>query len=220
MRKPFDSVCEGENKCPKNAKLKKRFDVMIEVRKIIILCWGFILCLTSSVCAEGEAQLYRKAVQAAKAGRTDFAFMYYNDLGRDYPYSKYREDVLFVQGEYYGQSRNYAESAKAFNVLIHEYPQSQGRLFALAYLYAMAQREKGIEAIAGRYAEPTVAARQEALSESLKKEILTFKQVGLVFTEFKEYTYRSPLYQTYKAVFHIDKVEFYVGGELFATVAY
>jgi len=62
--------------------------------------------------------------------------------------------------------------------------------------------------------------KDEPLIENLKKEILTFKQVGLVFKEFKEYTYRSPLYRTYKAVFRIDQVEFYVGGKLFATVAY
>ena len=176
---------------------------MTEARKIIILCLGFILCLTSLVCAESEAQLYRKAAQAAKAGRTDFAFMYYNDLGRDYPASKYREHVLFAQGEYYGRSLNYAESTRVFNAFIGVYPESKGRLFALAYLYTMAKHEK-----------------DEPLIENLKKEILTFKQVGLVFKEFKEYTYRSPLYRTYKAVFRIDQVEFYVGGKLFATVAY
>ncbi len=176
---------------------------MIKIRKIITLCLGFILCFIPSVCAQGEAQLYHKAVQAAKAGRTDFAFMYYNDLGRDYPASKYREQILFVQGEYYGQSLHYAESTRVFNAFIGEYPESEGRLFALAYLYTMAQRRK-----------------DEPLIENLKKEILTFKQVGLVFKEFKEYTYRSPLYHTYKAVFRIDKVEFYVGGKLFATVAY
>lgn len=176
---------------------------MTEARKIIILCLGVVLCLTSLARAESEAQLYRKAVQAAKAGRTDFAFMYYNDMGRDYPASKYREHVLFAQGEYYGQSLNYAESTRIFNAFIGDYPESKGRLFALAYLYTMAQRQK-----------------DEALVENLKKEILTFKQVGLVFKEFKEYTYRSPLYHIYKAVFRIDKVEFYVGGKLFATVAY
>ncbi|MBI5150028.1 MAG: tetratricopeptide repeat protein [Candidatus Omnitrophica bacterium] len=150
-----------------------------------------------------EDQLYRKAMAAAKAGQLDFAFMYYNQLDREYPRSRYRDQVLFVKGEYYYQMLGYAEAVRLFQTLLQDYPDSGGKLFALVYLYKMAE-----------------AGRDQAALEEAKKEILTFRQVGLIFKESKEYKYQSAFRQDYLAVFRIDKVEFYKGGELFATVSY
>lgn len=151
----------------------------------------------------GEADvLYAKAIQAARSGRIDFAFMYYNQLDRDYPRSRYREQVLLARGEYFYELPAYVQAREAFEKLLQEYPQSPGKLFILAYLYQIAAAEDKTD-----------------LTENLKKEILTFRQVGLVFEETKEYKYPSPFYRNFRAVFYIDKVEFYRGGELFATVA-
>lgn len=150
-----------------------------------------------------EVQLYRKAVKAARAGKTDFAFMYYNAILRNYPQSEYREDALFALGEYNYQLPNYAEAARMFASFIADYPQSPGRLFALAYLYKIAKIQEN-----------------QSLIDDLKKEILTFRQVGLVFKEFKEREYHSPLERIHRAVFHIDMVEFYIAGDLFAQVSY
>lgn len=176
---------------------------MLEMHKIILLSLGFMLCLTSLAGAESEAQIYRKAVQAARAGQADFAFMYYNSLAQDYPHSSHREEAIFAVGAYYVQMRIYPRAKDALNAFVKDYPQSGARLFALAYLHAIAE-----------------SAKEANTLDALKKEIIAFKQVGLVFKEFKEYKYRSPLDQSYKAVFHIDKVEFYREGELFASVAY
>lgn len=176
---------------------------MTEVRKVLLLCLVSILCLTSLAEAESEAEVYRKAVQAAKAGKVDFAFMYYNSLIEDHPQSPHREEALFARGEYSFQMHVYAQAQEALNAFLKDYPQSDGRLFALAYLYTIAE-----------------SGDETSVVEDLKKEIVAFKQVGLVFKEFKEHKYRSPLYQNYKAVFHIDKVEFYREGELFARVSH
>lgn len=167
----------------------------------IILAAGLLFAPVYGYAGEADA-LYAKAIRAAKAGQVDFAFMYYNQLDRDYPDSPYREQVLFAKGEYFYGLPAFEQAQEAFNTLIQEYPKSLRRLFALVYLYNIADAKGNIE-----------------LLESLKKEILTFRQVGLVFKETKEFKYPSPLYRNFRAVFYIDKIEFYRGGELFVTVA-
>ena len=141
--------------------------------------------------AENESQLYAKAVKAAKTGNPDFAFMYYNAIARNYPQSKYREQILFAKGEYFFQLPQYGQAAEMFKAFLTDYPDSNGKLFALVYLFRIAEFEKN-----------------KSQLNDLKKAIVTFKQVGFIFKEFKEYKNRSPLYRPYRAVFHIDKVDF------------
>lgn len=173
----------------------------MRMRVWIILTGWLLLVPASGYAGEADA-LYAKALQAARAGRVDFAFMYYNQIDREYPRSRYREQVLLAKGEYFYELPAYVQAREAFGKLLEEYPQSPGKLFVLAYLYKIAEAEGKVEPI-----------------ENFKKEILTFRQVGLVFKETKEYKYPSPFYRNFRAVFYIDKVEFYRGGELFATVS-
>ena len=153
--------------------------------------------------APGAVQVYSKAVEFAEAGQADFAFMHYNKLLRNYPTSKYREQALFATGEYYFQISGFQEAATAFKTFLDEYPDSKERLYVLAYLLSIAQRNQNTASIQG-----------------LEKQIIDLQQVSFVFRETKEIVYRSPLYQSYKVVIHIDKIEFYVEGELFAKVSY
>ncbi len=167
---------------------------------VILAGW---LLLIPALGHAGEADaLYARAIQAARSGRMDFAFMYYNQLDRDYPRSRYREQVLFAKGEYFYELSAHVQAREAFGKFLEEYPQSPGKLFVLAYLYKIVEAE-------GK-AEPV---------ENFKKEILTFRQVGLVFKETKEYKYPSPFYRNFRAVFYIDKIEFYREGELFVAVS-
>lgn len=170
--------------------------------RVWIILTGWLLFASSAGYAGEEDVLYAKAIQAARSGRIDFAFMYYNQLDREYSRSRYREQVLLAKGEYFYELPAYVPAKEAFEKLLQEYPQSSGKLFVLAYLYKIAAAEGKAD-----------------LTENLKKEILTFRQVGLVFEETKEYKYPSPFYRSFRAVFYIDKVEFYRGGELFATVS-
>ena len=167
---------------------------------IILASWLLLVCVPGS--AGEEDALYAKAIQAARSGRTDFAFMYYNQLDRDYPRSRHHEQILFAKGEYFYELPAYPEAVKLFSALLQEYPKSPAKLFALMYLYKIAE-----------------AGQDARAFENFKKEVLTFRQVGLVFKETREYKYQSPFYRAYRAVFYIDKVEFYRGGELFATVS-
>ena len=170
--------------------------------KVWIILLGCLFFVPAPGYAGEADALYAKALQAARAGRVDFAFMYYNQIDREYPNSRYREQVLFAKGEYFYELPAYAQAGETFEKVLEEYPQSPGRLFVLSYLYKIAEAQGKAEAV-----------------EGFKKEILIFRQVGLVFKETKEYKYPSPFYRNFQAIFYIDKVEFYRGRELFATVA-
>jgi len=159
--------------------------------------------LGSTGFAPGAAQVYSKAVKFAKAGKSHFAFMHYNQLLRNYPTSKYRGEALFATGEYYFRSAGLQEAATAFEAFLEEYPDSEEKLYALVYLLNMAHKNKN---------EPSIQA--------LEKQIIDLRQVSFVFRETKEITYWSPLHQEYRVVIHIDKIEFYVEGELLAKVSY
>ena len=173
----------------------------MRLRVWIILTGWLLLVPASGYAGEADA-LYAKALQAARAGRVDFVFMYCNQIDREYPRSRYREQVLFAKGEYFYELPAHALAKEAFEKVLEEYPQSPAKLFVLSYLHKIAEAEGKAESI-----------------ERFRKEILTLRQVGLVFKETKEYNYSSPFYRSYRAVFYIDKVEFYRGGELFAAVS-
>lgn len=173
------------------------------MNKKIIFTMLLMMLLVGQALAGEDARLYAMAREAAKSGNLDFAFMRYRTIALVYPKSIYRPLALFAQGEYYFDQNNDQESAGAFKELIERYPGSDARMFALVHLFKMAQR-KG----------------DTALAESLTRDIINLKQVSLIFRDFKEYEYRSPLYRKYKAVFHIDTIEFFREGQLFAKISF
>jgi len=150
-----------------------------------------------------DGQVYSMACEFARVGRQEFAFMHYNHILREYPQSSYREQALFAAGEFYFNVFSYKEATSAFQKFIDEYPDAEERIYALAYMLNLAEREQDIEAVKG-----------------LEKKIVALQQVSLVFRKTKEASYLSPLHQHYQAVIHIDKMEFYVEGDLFAQVSY
>lgn len=170
--------------------------------KVSILFLFLFLLFSQTLFAEEDAQVYSRAREAAQSGHMDFAFMYYRSILNDYPDSKFKAQALFAQGEYYFLLPNYHESASLFNKFISLNPDPKEKLFALAYLLKIAQ-------IQGN----------ESLEKDLQKTILTLNPMDLVFRDFKEYNYRSPLDRKHKAVFRIDKIQFYVQGEMFVQIS-
>ncbi|MCK5180864.1 MAG: hypothetical protein KAR32_15130, partial [Candidatus Omnitrophica bacterium] len=57
--------------------------------------WGILISvwLGSVGFTSGAVQVYSMAFEFAKTGQEDFAFMYFNELMRNYPESKYREQA-------------------------------------------------------------------------------------------------------------------------------
>ena len=129
--------------------------------------------------------------------------MYYRRLMRDYPESQYIPEAMFAQGEYFFDMPNYDQATRFFKAYLEQAPETNLRLYALAYLLKMARLRDD-------------AARVE----QLKKSIIDQKQLGLVFSNSKEFTVRTPLANNFRAVFDIDRIEFYLEGDLFEKISY
>lgn len=170
---------------------------------IVFIVTLSIFLLPDKGYTQGHRSLYSQAVKYARSGDTDSAFMYFRRFLRAYPKSRFSERALFAIGEYYFQIADYYDAARIFMRFINNYPQSKARPFALAYLLTLAN-------ITGK----------EELTKDLEKEIISSQQITFLFREFKEYEYSSPLSKRHKAVYFIDKVEFYIDEELFTQVLY
>lgn len=153
--------------------------------------------------AEEGGRLYSSALREARSGNKETAFMYFRSFLANYPDSKYARDALFATGEYYFLISDYADSAQSFTRYLDDYQDSPCVSFALVYLLKIAEKRG-----------------EEPLARDLEKKIATLKQMSFLFRESKEYKYRSALFRKYKAVYYIDRAEFYIDGELFAKISY
>jgi len=169
---------------------------------LIALC-GASLCFGGTVSAGEDAALNKRALQAAKSGNLDFAFMNYRSILLRYSTSPFVEQATFAKGEYYYGLPDFNRARIVFDEYQQKYPESEGRMFALVYLLNIAEQKGNEEAV-----------------ESFSRELINLKQVSLIFRDFKEYVFLSPMQQKYKAVFHIDKIEIFLNGELFAQISY
>jgi outer membrane protein assembly factor BamD (BamD/ComL family) len=172
------------------------------MRKIGLL---FIICITMIMYAavgfaQGDADLYNSAKEAVKNGDRDFAFMQFHSLLRLSTTSSYYDEALFATGEYYFSLANYYDAQITFSKFVELYPQSEALPFAVIYLLKMEQ------------------AGQQENKYDLRKKVITFRQLSLLFSEYKEYPYKSPFGLNYKAIYFIDRVEMYINEELFETV--
>lgn len=172
------------------------------MKKSLILL--ILLFFAGPVSASEDGGIYAMARKMARQGQADFAFMQYQRILRDYPESKYAEPAWFAQGEYNFMIGNYPKAKETFQSFLEKYPLSKGRLFALAYLLRIAQ-----------------AQNDETKAKEAETEVIKYKQVSLVFRDRQEFRYKSPLKNySFKAAIHIDKIEIYAGGELFAKIVY
>lgn len=171
--------------------------------KTIALAICFLLFFSCFVYASGSCETYQEAVKLIKSGDTHMSFMYYRLLLTDYPNSKYTEKALIATGEYYFSIHFFHEASEAFQKVINDYPDSKARLFVLAYLYNLADKNQ-----------------QEELKEKLQKELIAEQHRVFLFKDSKEVRYVSPFLKRYKAVYYIDRVEFYVDEELLAQISY
>jgi outer membrane protein assembly factor BamD (BamD/ComL family) len=166
---------------------------------VLLLCLFF----AHKAYAWTDKQLYVRAMKYVQAGDTDFAFLDLCKILERYPKSKYVQQALFAAGEYYFLLADYMDAARSFERFIDDYPQSEARPFALAYLFKIAVIEQKIDLI-----------------KELEIEIATSKQLSFLFRDFKEHRYLSPFSRQYKALYFIDRIEFYINDELFTKVFY
>lgn len=180
------------------------------MRKAVYTC-VFLLGLVSSGFAldinffepEESSWLYAQARAEARRGNYDFAFLHFHALASEFPDSKYLEKSLFAIGEYHYLEKNYPEATTAFLQLITDYPKAPSTLFAMCYLMKIAQERQ-----------------DSVIIPELEKGIATFHQLSLVFRNSKEFSYESALLRKHKVIYYIDKVEFFINGDLFAQIPY
>lgn len=151
--------------------------------------------------SQADRNLYNRGIQAAREGRTEAAFLHFNRLLNDFPDSEYMPQALFATGEYYFSIGDYYDARRNFDKLVNNYPEA--RLYAIAYLIKMAE-EEGRKNEAGK----------------LKEGLIGWQQVSLLFRDFKEHSYTSPLNRNYQALNFIDKIEIYIDGGLFAKISF
>jgi uncharacterized protein YihD (DUF1040 family) len=171
--------------------------------KILAVVLSCVFILSGAGFCQDCGNDYKTAIQAAKTKEMDLCYLYLDSFLRGCPGSKLRDRVLFASGEYNFSRNNFKQATTNFVELVDDYPDFKGKLFALAYLYKIAE-----------------SAGQEELMEKLKTEIVTFKRVSLLFRNSQKYVYKSPLLKRHKVVYYIDRVEFYLDGESFAQIPF
>lgn len=176
----------------------------MRILKIIIIpIFIFSSVYLHALYAEEDRALYRQAMRAVKEKNFNSAFMDFKIFLEENPESKLAEGALFALCEYYFENSDYYDAFYAFNRFLKEHPQSKARIFALVYLSEIARQENNQE-----------------LAEKLEKAIISSEQIALLFRESKEFRFRSPFLKNYKAVYFIDRVEFYIDGTPFAQIHY
>jgi outer membrane protein assembly factor BamD (BamD/ComL family) len=153
--------------------------------------------------AQESRVIYSMALEEARAGNTDSAFMHFNSLLMRFPDTKYSESALFATAEYFFSIGDYFDASERFVKLVSGFFESKSRPFALCYLLKLAKM-----------------AKEESLVKNLEKEIFTSQQFSFVFRDHKEIKYTSSFGTHYKVAYYIDKVEFYIDGELFEKIHY
>jgi outer membrane protein assembly factor BamD (BamD/ComL family) len=161
-----------------------------------------LLSLTAGHCQDGQST-YALAIEAVKSKDRDLAFMYFHSLLSSASDLKYREQALFATAEYYFLVNDYSDAVTSFTKFINDYPDSSAIPFALAYLLKIAEKED-----------------KASLAESLKSQIVTSQRLILLFKDSKKSKFQSPFCRKHRVAYYIDKVEFYVDGELFEKISY
>ncbi|MCQ9207950.1 MAG: outer membrane protein assembly factor BamD [Omnitrophica bacterium] len=169
----------------------------------VFLILFFVLSFCDIAGAQTAKSLYSQANESLRSDKKDFAFIYFSSIVEKYPESRFAEDALFAVGEYYFEVADYYNAVDNFSSFVNKYPQSQARVFAMAYLLDIAVKRGKIKLI-----------------RELEKKIVAFRQFVFLFENSKEYYYLSPFAKEYKVVYFIEKVEFYIDGELFAKIFY
>ena len=162
-----------------------------------------LLSLASPAISGEDSSLFSKGRKFARTSQQEFAYMQFRDIIYNFPNSAHREEALFATGEYYAAIPDHLETQRIFTQFLTEYPDSKSKIFALAFLYKIAE-----------------ADQDEETMEKLKTEIIAIQRVGFVFRNSKELKYLSPCNNHYRAVIQIDKILIEKEGEALVELSY
>lgn len=169
---------------------------------LLILCAGASLANASADSSEGD-RLWGQAVDFAKKGDTNFAFMNFDLLIRTCPGSPRIQAAHFSLGEYYFNEHNYRMATKEFSDFANTHTKDQESLIALAYLYKIAQLQG-----------------QKEAAEQCREKIATSHQTMFIFKDSKSFRYASALQHRYELILHIDKINVTIDEKPFVEISY
>lgn len=168
---------------------------------LIGLGWGSIMAKPS--CAGEDFRFYFQAQKYARQDEIDFSFMACQKILTEHPDSRYAQECLFGVAEYYYDLPNLTKAKDRFEKYVGRYPETEAKLFALAYLYKISVHEQNEDA-----------------AEKYKNQIVNYQRVSLVFREKETLEYKSILNKRHEVCFYIDRIEFYVEGEILTYISY
>ena len=181
-----------------------RIDLMKTTKlRYLYIALIFTFLFASKAYPLSDAELYQQARQAGAKGQNDMAFMYLKMILDTTPNSKFHKHSLFAIGEYYFLVNDRYDSKRKFKKFIQRYPKSKDAIFAHAYLLKIARLNHDEESV-----------------KTIEKEIIGLEQLSFLFRKSKEYEYKSTLSTKHKAVYFIDRIEIYTGGELFEKISF
>jgi len=179
---------------------------MKKINFIFLFIAGLIFIIGGQDLYASEAgAMYKEAVRCIKAKQPDFAFMELRSIVRDFPESPFAQRTIFAMAEYYYDSGMYYDAITNFTRYINDYPDSKAGVFAKAYLLKIMEEIK----------DPSW--EEKRMLENAKRDFFS-KPLFLLFTEYKETSHRSALWNKFKIRYYIDNVEVYRNGQLFVNI--
>lgn len=181
--------------------MKKIFCIVL----FLIIFWG-CPCAQKLYAVVGEARArYGEAVRHIKANQLDFAFMEFRSIVRDFPKSPLAQRSAFAIAEYYYENKMHADAAKEFTAHIKNYPDSKANIFAKAYLLKIMEEIQN----------PT--PEEKKMLDDINMYFFS-KPLFLLFTEYKEASYKSASLNKFSIRYYIDNIEVYRNGRLFIKI--
>ena len=166
------------------------------------ICIVLLMMLWAPFLYAGDASIFwNTAVDYAKRGENDFAFINFHMLVDSYPDFKKRSAAEFAMGEYYFKRNDLRSAVEEFENVYAAAPKSREALVALAYLYKIARSE----------------GRNDA-SEEYRKKMIAAHPVTFIFKDKESVQYLSGFQRAYDVVIYIDRIEVLADGKLFVEV--
>lgn len=179
-------------------------------RRILLLmaCFLFVMSMGNAygwVLGWGGGIQYDKARYAVKHKRYDIALMEFRSVVKDFPNTAYARESVFAMGEYYYDNKAYYDAIGVFSDYLKNYPNSNGAVFARAYLLKIME---GIQR--------PVEEDKKAIDD-MKKAFFS-KPVLLLFSNYKERSYKTAFRNKLKIRYYLDAIEIYRNGQLFVKI--
>ena len=149
--------------------------------------------------------LYDEAVRCVKARETDFAFMGFRNVVRDFPETWFGRESIFAIAEYYYNNKQYEDAISQLKEYINNKPDPRGCVFAKLYLLKIIDQMDNPD------------AEDKAMSLDIKKELLS-KPYFLVLTEYKKTSYISPFQNRFTIKRYPGNMDIYRDAELFVRL--